>query len=104
MGETIEEKVEAAVETVTKEQPKEKKDTLGDEGEFFVRRIAEEVTKSIAGLLNPPKPAVVADEEDDDDEDDSPVTTKKKKRKAPAPAPQSKKPSFFDRLKFPGGK
>lgn len=104
MGETLEEKVEAAIETATKEQPKEKKDTLGDEGEFFVRRIAEEVTKSIAGLLNPPKPAVEDDDEDDDSEEDSPVTQKKRKRKAPAPAPQPKKLSFFERLKFPGGK
>jgi len=99
-NETLEEKVANAITEASSElaptEGTKKERKLDDEGEFFVRRIAEEVTKSIATLF----PKAEAKEEapdSDDEEEDSP--TKRKKRKAPAPQP--KKTSFLDRLKFP---
>ena len=74
---------------------KKKEEKLDEQAEFFVRRIASEVTKSIAELLKPSKSAD-DDDDDDDDEEDSPV-----KRKRRTSVPPTKKKAFF--ITFFGG-
>lgn len=95
--------VEKAVDTVvasvpstdTPEKGSKKEDKkLDDEGEFFVRRISEEVRKALAEIF--PKPEEPKAEEPKAEE----KTTRKRK---PAQESQPKK-SFLGRLKFPGMK
>jgi hypothetical protein len=101
MANVIADAIEEAVDTVVTEVPsvvatekgaKESTPKKEDEAEFLIRRIAEEVTKSLAGLF--PKPA-----SDDSDEDETKPVVVRKKRKATESAPVKR--SFLDRLKFP---
>jgi hypothetical protein len=86
--------IEDVVTTAETPESKDKKNEpeLSEEGAFFIRRVAEEVTKSVASLLNPPK--------GEDTEDDSESDAKPRKRKTP-PKPEPKKrgflPNFFKR-------
>lgn len=70
--------VETATEVKPEEKPESKEPELTEDAAFFVRRVAEEVTKGVAALLNPPKPA----EEETED--------KPKKRKPPERKPERK--------------
>jgi hypothetical protein len=97
INDAVEEALETQIETppeATKEKPKD-----SDEVEYLVRRVSEEVTKSLSAFFPKPKTEETPTEADDDTED-SPA--RRKKRKAPPAQPVKK--GFFDRLKFPGRK
>jgi hypothetical protein len=72
------------------------KATEDEKAEYFIRRVTESVTKSIADLLKPPTPEKKEEEseESDDGKEDKP-----RKRRAPTPAP-TKKGGGFGSLKL----
>jgi acetyl-CoA carboxylase carboxyltransferase component len=103
MPKAIADAVEEMVDTVVTEAPSgvvaekgaEKEPAKKeDEAEFLIRRIAEEVTKSLANLF--PKPSTT-----DDEDETKPIVPRKKRRVIET---TTVKRSFLERLKFPSGK
>jgi hypothetical protein len=102
VGAAIEKAVDTVVTTTpspnTPEKGGKEKKPLDDEGEYFVRRIGEEVRKALAEVFPAPKPDDKPADEEEVEENGKKV---RRKRKPPAP-PAPAKSSFLKRLKFPG--
>jgi hypothetical protein len=100
--ETLEEKIATAITETPVSVVPEKGTKPDDEAEFFIRRITEGVSKALAEMMAPKESKPADDEEEVEVEEEGKKV--RKRRKKVQVTQQPKKPSFLERLKFPGGK